>query len=80
MIICKIVKCEYAKKRKDDLYQCICNTIGITAEGKCDTKLILTLADNTDLAIKMSKLVHDQCNDVPHDIGLKLLELIKGCE
>ena len=26
------------------------------------------------LATEMSKFVHDQCNDAPHDIGLKLLE------
>lgn len=33
--------------------------------------------DRADLAIKMSKLVHDKCKDVPHDIGLQLLYLIE---
>jgi len=26
----------------------------------------------SDLAIKLSKIVHDACPDAPHDIGLKL--------
>lgn len=42
MIICKIKECEYAKKRKDDLFQCSASTIGITEDGKCDTELIFT--------------------------------------
>ena len=36
--------------------------------------------DRADLAIKMSKLVHDKCKDVPHDIGLQLLYLIEEYE
>lgn len=31
----------YAKKRKDQLYQCTCTTIGINALTKCDTYLVL---------------------------------------
>lgn len=32
--------------------------------------------NRTDLAIKMAKLVHSKCLNVPHDIGLQLLFLI----
>lgn len=34
--------------------------------------------NDTKLAIEMSKLVHSECKDVPHDIGLNLLQIIKG--
>ena len=30
-----------------------------------------------DLALKLSIYVHDTCKEVPHDIGLKLVEIIK---
>lgn len=33
--------------------------------------------DEVKLALEMSKLVHDECKDVPHDIGLRLLEIVK---
>jgi len=29
------------------------------------------------LSFKISRYVHDNCKDVPHDIGLKLIEIIK---
>lgn len=29
------------------------------------------------LALEMNKLVHNECKDVPHDIGLRLLEIVK---
>jgi hypothetical protein len=28
-------------------------------------------------ALEMNKLVHDECKDVPHDIGLRLLDIVK---
>lgn len=28
------------------------------------------------LALKLSKIVHDQCKDVPHDIGLTLADIV----
>jgi hypothetical protein len=31
---------------------------------------------DVDLAIKLSKYVHDNCKEVPHDIGMKLIEII----
>ena len=34
-------------------------------------------SSDVELAIKMNKLVHDECKDVPHDIGLRLLEIVK---
>jgi len=37
----------------------------------------MLIMDRADLAIKMAKLVHDKCKDVPHDIGLQLLYLIE---
>ena len=33
--------------------------------------------DEVKLALEMNKLVHDECKDVPHDIGLLLLEIVK---
>lgn len=30
----------------------------------------------TNLALDMAKLVHSKCKDVPHDIGVLLLQLI----
>ena len=33
--------------------------------------------DEIKLALEMNKLVHNECKDVPHDIGLKLLEIVK---
>lgn len=33
--------------------------------------------DEVKLALEMNKLVHNECKDVPHDIGLKLLEVVK---
>ncbi len=35
---------------------------------------------NIGLALAMNKVVHDNCKDVPHDIGLKLLEIVEGGE
>lgn len=32
---------------------------------------------DVDLALEMSKLVHNQCKDVPHNIGLQLVKLIR---
>lgn len=32
---------------------------------------------NVDLALKLSKVVHDECKDVPHDIGIKLACLVE---
>ena len=33
--------------------------------------------DEVKLALEMNKLVHNECKDVPHDIGLKLMEIVK---
>jgi hypothetical protein len=30
-----------------------------------------------ELALKMNKLVHNDCRDVPHDIGLRLLKIVE---
>ena len=30
-----------------------------------------------EIALKISKLLHEQCKDVPHDIGLQVLNLVK---
>ncbi len=34
--------------------------------------------DNVDLALKINKLIHDECKEVPHDIGKRIMELVKG--
>ena len=31
---------------------------------------------NIPLALKINKLVHEECKEVPHDIGLRIMELI----
>ena len=28
-------------------------------------------------ALEMNKLVHNECKDVPHDIGLRLFEIVE---
>lgn len=38
---------------------------------------------DVDLAIKFSKVVHEQCDNVPHDIGVTLAQIVtehKGVE
>jgi hypothetical protein len=30
------------------------------------------------LALEMNRLVHNECKDVPHDIGLRLLNIVKN--
>ena len=32
---------------------------------------------DVDLAIKLSKLVHDECKEVPHNIGITLTRIIE---
>jgi hypothetical protein len=31
---------------------------------------------NIQLALKINRLIHNECKDVPHDIGLRIMELI----
>jgi hypothetical protein len=33
--------------------------------------------DKISLALKLSKYVHDNCKDVPHDIGLHLVQIVE---
>ena len=33
--------------------------------------------DEVKLALELNKIVHNECKDVPHDIGLRLLEVVK---
>jgi hypothetical protein len=33
--------------------------------------------DEVKLALELNKVVHNECKDVPHDIGLRLLEVVK---
>jgi len=33
---------------------------------------------NIELALKINKLIHDECKDAPHDIGLKVIQLIEA--
>ena len=33
--------------------------------------------DEVKLALELNKVVHNECKDVPYDIGLKLLDIIK---
>lgn len=45
---------------------CEANSNAVLAEVRADV----------ELALKLSRYVHDNCKDVPHDIGLKLVEII----
>jgi len=38
--------------------------------------LLAEVRADATLAIKLSKYVHDNCKDVPHDIGLKLEKIV----
>ena len=33
--------------------------------------------DEVKLALELNKVVHNECKDVPHDIGFRLLEVVK---
>lgn len=33
--------------------------------------------DEVKLALELNKVVHNECKDVPRDIGLRLLEVVK---
>jgi|AntAceMinimDraft_16_1070373.scaffolds.fasta_scaffold813127_1 hypothetical protein len=33
---------------------------------------------DVELALKINKIVHDECKDAPHDIGLRIIELIEN--
>jgi hypothetical protein len=33
--------------------------------------------DEVKLALELNRVVHNECKDVPHDIGLRLLEVVK---
>ena len=33
--------------------------------------------DEVKTALEMNNLVHNECKDVPHDIGLRLLDIVK---
>lgn len=32
---------------------------------------------DVELALKINRLVHNECKDVPHDIGLRIEELVR---
>ena len=32
---------------------------------------------DVELALKINKIIHDECKDVPHDIGLRISELVE---
>ena len=33
---------------------------------------------DVNLALEISRLVHNECKDVPHDIGLRIVELVEA--
>jgi hypothetical protein len=35
------------------------------------------MVNEVKLALEMSRLVHNECKEVPHDIGLRLLDIVK---
>ena len=42
-----------------------------------ETKNKIMCLDEVKTALAMNKLVHNECKDVPHDIGLRLLDIVK---
>ena len=32
---------------------------------------------DVDLALELNKLVHDECKDAPHDIGIRLIRIVE---
>ena len=49
----------------------------VSAQGAA-VQVVKEIADDMELALAMSRLVHNECKDVPHDIGLKLFELVRN--
>lgn len=35
------------------------------------------LNKEVQLALELNKLVHENCKDVPHDIGIRLMDIVK---
>lgn len=68
-----------------DMDSCLCqidvektlNNAGIKFEETPMGYVVTANNSDVELALKMNKLVHDECKDVPHDIGLRLLEIVK---
>ena len=38
-----------------------------------------TQLDGNYLAIEISRYIHNNCKDVPHDIGFKIVDIVKQC-
>jgi hypothetical protein len=68
-----------------DMDSCLCqidvektlNNAGIKFEETPMGYVVTANNSDVDLALKLNKLVHDECKDVPHDIGLSLMEIVK---
>ena len=68
-----------------DMDSCLCqidvektlNNAGIKFEETPMGYVVTANNSDVELALKMNKLVHDECKDVPHDIGLRLLDIVK---
>ena len=44
---------------------------------KKENQIPKPLKMDIELALKINKLVHNECKDVPHDIGLRIEELVR---
>jgi len=68
-----------------DMDSCLCqidvkktlNNAGIKFEETFMGYVVTANSGDVELALKLNKLVHDECKDVPHDIGLRLLDIVK---
>ena len=68
-----------------DMDSCLCqidvektlNNAGIKFEETFMGYVVMANSSDVELALKLNKLVHDECKDVPHDIGLRLLGIVK---
>jgi len=48
--------------------------VGQWPEWKQNVLKLVDALTNVQLALRLNKIVHDLCKDVPHDIGIKLAE------
>ena len=79
MVNCNDTYCEYFDERmelncaySEDNSECI-----KTIEPLSSHAVLGEVRTGGSLANKLSNCVHDNCKDVPHDIGLKLISIVR---
>ena len=36
--------------------------------------------ENVELSLKVNCMIHDECNNVPHDIGFRVMEMVRSAK